>query len=65
VRGIMTLVPDEWGQVRFNYRTSGGYDAHWVYAQSVANIGLFVQPNPSIFLATQPTKRYANMADLW
>jgi len=65
VRGIMTLAPDKWGQVHFNYRISGGYDAHWVYAQSVANIGLFVQPNPSIFLATQPTKRYANMADLW
>jgi ABC-type branched-subunit amino acid transport system substrate-binding protein len=65
VRGIMSLAVGEWGRVRFNYRTSSGYDAHWVYAQMVANIGWFVQPEPAIFRTTEPNQTYATMAELW
>jgi hypothetical protein len=65
VWGIMALALGEWGRVRFNDRTSSGYDAHWVYVQMVANIGWFVQPEPAIFRATEPSKTYTNLADLW
>ena len=65
VRGIMSLALGEWGRVRFNYRTSSGYDAHWIYGELVANIGWFVQPEPAIFRTTEPSKTYTNMADLW
>lgn len=64
VRGIMSAVLGEWGRVCFNYRTSSGYAARWVYGQVIANIGLFVRPEPAIFRTTQPSKTYTNMADL-
>ncbi len=67
IRGVMTLRPEEWGQLRYNGRSSGvtGYDHPWRYTQSTINVGIFHAPHADAFLETEPTKMFRGMADLW
>jgi hypothetical protein len=59
---IMTLNLNNWGRVRFNYRTS--QEDFWQYDLWILNIGWFSSLNPTIFETTTPVKTFSNMAEL-
>jgi len=62
-RGVLSLVPEEWGRVSYNARLGGYYG--WRYGLWVFNIGLLSVPTCDVFTTRQPAKFYANMAELW
>ena len=55
----------EWGRILYNGRHSDHDDGRWYYSKHVFNIGLFLNPRPDVFLASQPIKTYSKMALLW
>ncbi len=61
-RGVLSLMPEEWGRVSYNARLGGYYG--WRYGLWVFNIGLLSMPTCDVFTTRQPAKSYANMAEL-
>jgi hypothetical protein len=58
------LQAGEWGQLRYNGRYVDFDTGHWWYEQSVCNIALFSDVAADRFVATPPTKRFAEIARL-
>lgn len=62
-RDLFTLRPGTWGRVEYNYRSGG--DGSWIYAHYVINVALTATPTARLFLDTDPTHRYRDLARLW
>jgi hypothetical protein len=59
-----SLNADEWGQLLYNGRYVVDDTGDWWYEQNIYNIGLFSKVTVDRFVATKPTKRFAEMASL-
>lgn len=56
----------QWGRILHNGRTGGSYaGSTWRYSEYIFNIGLFIDPQPDVFLTSQPVKTYSKMAHLF
>lgn len=70
-RGVLNLLPDQWGRIRYNarisaYHTLAGWDCvDWWYEKWVVNIGLFARFEPDVFLKTESVKVHTEMDLLW
>jgi hypothetical protein len=62
-RSAFSLMPGEWGQVRYMGRWSGWHGA-W-YEKWVCNIGWFEKLSRGVFQDTTPHHRYESMPEVW
>ncbi|WP_169460974.1 hypothetical protein [Ktedonobacter racemifer] len=63
-RPEFALLPGQWLRVTYNLRTSG--EDVWFYHKRVLNIGLFESAcSRRVFLESEPTYTYENLAQLW
>ena len=61
----LTLLSNQWAQIRWNGRSSRIVLGAWWYKQVTVNIGLFDgQANEDIFVNTKPDLRFEQMASL-
>ncbi len=62
----LTLLSNQWAQIRWNGRSSRIVLGAWWYKQATVNIGLFDgQANEDIFVNTKPDLQFEQMASLW
>jgi hypothetical protein len=65
---VLTLHPDQWGQIIYNGRFSRGYSGDWYYQHFVFNIALLPTTtaalDPALFTTTPPIKVYKNLVQL-
>ena len=55
----------QWGRMLYNGRHTYDDSGRWHYSKNIFNIGLFINPQPDVFLTTPPIKIYSKMAHLF